>query len=209
MRQFKIIPFLLFCLNLWLVSCSQGNVSRNTAFFKDTKAYDLAKAVEKGDLETIEKLVKEDSALLEFSNPVSGSNVLVLCLYVEQLESFKMLLELGANPNFINPHNKYSVLIDAIKPFGSQFEWSKETQYAELLLKYGADPNYAVENDFTNKKGYRISATSPLMKASALYLDVVKLLIKKGAYPYKKLGKSKSTPFSIAVSRSKFDIINY
>jgi len=209
MRQLKIIPFLLFNLCLCLVSCGQEDVSRNTAFFKDTKAYDLAKAVEKGDLESIEKLVKEDSTLLEFSNPVSGSNVLALCLYVEQFKSFKKLLELGANPNFINPYDKYSVLIDAIKPFGSQFEWRKENQYAELLLEYGADPNYAVENDFTNKKGYHISATSPLMKASDLYLDMVKLLIKKGADPYKKLGKKQETPFSEAVEGGHIDIINY
>ena len=207
MKQLKIIPFWLF--SLCFVSCRQEDVSRNTAFFKDTKAYDLAKAVEKGDLETIEKLVKEDSTLLEFSNPVSGSNVLVLCIYVEQFESFKKLLELGANPNFINPYTKYSILIDAIKPFGSQFEWRKETEYAELLLEYGANPNYAVENEFTNEKGHHVSATSPLMKASDLYLDLVKLLIKKNANPYKKLGERQSTPFGEALESSNFDIIYY
>ena len=199
----------MFFLNLYLVSCVQEDVSRNTAFFKDTKAYALAKAVEKGDIETIEKLVKKDTTLLELSNPVSGSNVLILCLYVEQFESFKKLLELGANPNFINPYDNYSVLIDAIKPFGSQFEWRKENQYAELLLEYGAEPNYVVENDFTNKKGRHISATSPLMEASDLYLDMVKLLINKGADPYRELGQERRTPFSKAVRSGKFDIIYY
>ena len=191
-----------------MISCGQ-KVNRNVDFFKNTKTYGLAKAVQKGELQTIERLVKQDPALLELPNPVSGSNVLVLCLYVEKFESFKKLLELGANPNFINPYSKYSVLIQSCKPFGSAFEWIKDNRYAELLLQYGADPNYAVEEEFTNEQGIHFYATSPLMKASSLNLDLVKMLIKYGADYNKKLGSSKSIPFSASVESAQYDIIYY
>ncbi len=210
MTPLRTVTFWLssLCLCLCLVSCGR-KANRNVEFFKDTKAYSLAKAVQKGDLKTIERLVKQDPTLLELSNPVSGSNVLVLCLYVEKFEPFKKLLELGANPNFINHYTKYSVLINSCKPFGSAFEWIKDNRYAEILLQYGADHNYAVEEEFTNEKKHHIRATSPLMEASSLNLDLVKMLIKSGADYNKKLGSSNRTPFSESAISCKYDIIYY
>lgn len=181
--------------------------SRNTLFFKKTRAFELAKATDKGNLGKIEKLAKKDHSLLEVTNPVSGSNVLVLAIYMEQFKAFKKLLELGANPNFINPQTKHSVLMEAIKPFGTQFEWRIEPQYVRLLLKYGANPNYAIEEDFVNEKGHHIMATSPLMQASSLNLKIVKLLIKNGAKVNKRIGRE--TPLTAALSFRKFTIIEY
>lgn len=197
----------MLCFNL--TACSQTNINRNVDFFKDTKAYELAKAVYDSDLDKIEKLVKDDTTLLTFSNPTSGSNVLFLAIYIERYEALKKLLELGGNPNSINPLTKYSLLIESIRPFGSQFEWRREHQYAKLLLDFGADPNYTVVDDFENEKGYHILSSSPLMKASDFDLEAVKLLIQYGADPYRKLGYKQSTPFSMAVSGPKFDIIYY
>jgi len=205
MKFLKLIIVCLFLISF--SSCAQE--SRYVEAFKDTKAYPLAKAVEREDLKEIERLVRQNSTLMEFSNPVNGSNVLVLSIDAEKYKSFKKLLELGANPNFINPYTRHSVLIDAIQPFGSQFEWRKDNRYLKLLLEYGANPNYAVENDFTNEKEHHIRATSPLMKASSLNLETVKLLIKYGANPNKILEENQSTGFSIAVRRGNFDIINY
>lgn len=204
MRNILLLAF-FSCLSL--TSCGQG--SRNISFFKGTEAYGLAKAAEKEDLNKIERIVKENPKLLEVTNPTSGSNVLTLCLYIEKFESFKKLLELGANPNFINLYSKESVLIEACKPFGSQFEWRKDNRYVELLLKHRADPDYAVEEEFTDQKGHHHMATSPLIKASSLNLELVKLLIKNGADPYKKIGIKKISPFKEALESSKFDIINY
>jgi ankyrin repeat protein len=199
--------FLIFCLNL--SACSQTTGNRNVDFFKGTKAYDLAKAVYTSDINKIEKIVKSDTSLLSFNNPTSGSNVLFLSIYVERHEALKKLLELGGNPNSTNLLTKYSLLMESITPFGSQFEWRREHQYAKLLLEYGADPNYAVEEDFTNEKGHHIMASSPLMKASNFDLEAVKLLIKYGADPNHKLKQNQSTPFSKAAQRGKVEIINY
>ena len=196
----------LLIVQIFTLSCCVQDSKYMDAF--RGRSYALASAVEREDLNEIEKLVEEDSTLLEFANPVYGSNVLVLSIKIEKYKSFKKLLELGANPNFINPYTKYSVLIDAIQPFGSQFEWRIDNRYLEELLKYGADPNYAVEEDFTNEKGHRIRAKSPLTEASTLDLETVKTLIDNGANPNKKLA-DQSTGFARAARRGKIDILNY
>jgi ankyrin repeat protein len=177
--------------------------------FKNTKAYELAKAVEKHDMREIERLVKNDYSLIDVANPVDGSNVLSLSINLEKFFSFERLLHLGANPNYINPLTKRSILIDAIKPFDSQSDWRRENKYAEQLLKYGADPNYVLENSFTNEYGHYIHATSPLIKASEFDLEIVKILIKNGADPNMKIGEKQVTAFSSAVKNGKFDIINF
>lgn len=204
MKHYRLI--ILYLLSMGLPSCAQDDSYVNA--FKDTKAYNLAVAVAKEDMNTIEKLVMQDSSIMEFANPVNGSNVLELSIDIEKYKSFEKLLELGADANYINPNTKYSILINAIQPFGSQFEWRIDKRYVEGLLKYGADPNYAVDKHFINDKTHRIMATSPLMEASSLDLDIVKMLVKNGANPNKKLD-DQSTGFSRAVRRRKIDIINY
>jgi len=198
---------LLFCLSL--SSCSQTLVERNLEFFRETRAYELAKPIAEGDLKRIEQIVKDDSTLLSFTNPTSGSNVLELCLYVEQFESFKKLLELGSNPNFVNPITRYSILTDACKFYYKPEAYTVDLRYIQSLLEYGANPNYAVEEEFENEKGHHYLAKSPLREASTIDLNMVKLLIKYGADPYHKIKQDQSTPFSKAVARGKLDIIYF
>lgn len=198
-----ICVFLLFVL-FTFEACAQRN--RNVTAFKNTEAYELAQAVSNEDLDKVEQLVKGNPKLLNVVS-ASGSNVLMLCLYIEKFNSFKRLLELGANPNFIDPYTKYSVLIEACQPFGKSSEWIIDNRYAELLLKKGANPNYAVEEEFTNEQGVHVSATSPMIRASGLDLELVKILARFDADYIKRIdGK---TPFSQAVSFKKFAIINY
>lgn len=184
--------------------CAQ--TSRSVALFKDTEAYELTKAVEKNNLRRIEALVKENPTLLEVTSE-SGSNVLALSVHVENFQSFKKLLELGADPNFTNPYTKYSILMESIQPYGNSMEWVKDSRFAQLLLHYGVEPNYAVEAEFTSEKGNHVLATSPLLRASRLNLDMVKLLIAHNADYNRRVGGK--TPFSEAVSSRKFEIIDY
>lgn len=203
---FKII---LIAICLFLMSCK--NEVKNVTFFENTKAYYLAQAVGEEDLNEIENLVKEDSKLLEVTEKVTGSNVLSLALDIENFKAFQKLLELGANPNFINPITKRSILIDACDFYEKPESYTIDLRYIRLLLNKGANPNYAVENDFTDKAGNYQMATSVLHEASALDLNMVKLLIKAGANPYKKLNQNQSTPFSSALNgfKNKFEITYY
>ncbi|AMS27855.1 hypothetical protein AEM51_13320 [Bacteroidetes bacterium UKL13-3] len=200
---------LLIYLFSVLIACGQNHHVKNIEHFNHTRAYELAKAVQQGNKKKVERLVKSDSSLLNVINPSTGANVLVLAIDEEQYEVFKLLLELGADPNFINPYSKHSALMMSIRPFGNDREWRKEYRYAELLLKYQANPNYIIEKEFTNEKGISIKVSSALLKASGLDLFLVKLLIEYGADCKKKLGKNQITPFGEALEASKFDIINY
>lgn len=201
----SLIFFLSLCLSV--VSCGQEN--RNVKFFKGTEAYKLARAVEKEDLHAIDKLVKENPKLLSVMNETTGSNVLDLSLTLENFEAFKNLLELGADPNFVNPYSKRSILIEACKFYDKPEPYTIDLRYVELLLQYGANPNYTVEEDFTDEKGHYQRGTSAIHEASRLDLGMVKLLIKAGANPYKKMEKNQKTPFLQSLSGNKFDIANY
>ena len=207
MKSSLKIMILVICL--FLISCKQS--SKNVAFFEKTEAYDLAKAVEKEDLEKIEKLIQKNPNLLKVTNDITGSNVLSLALTLENFESFKKLLELGADPNFINLLTKRSVLIDACTFYDKPEAYTIDLRYIKLLLKEGANPNYAVESDFTDHDGNYHTATTALNEASELDLNMVKVLIKAGADPYKKIGQNEKTPFCSALGgfKNKFTIVDY
>lgn len=202
---------LVFVISLFLslTSCRQEN--RNVRFFKNTEAFRLAQAVEKEDLNKIEKTVKENPELLDITNNTTGSNVLDLSLTLEKFEAFKKLLELGANPNFVNPYSKRSILIEACKFYWKPEPYSIDLRYIELLLQKGANPNYALEKNFTNEKGHYQRATSAIHEASKLDLEMVKLLIKHGADPYKRLEQHQNPPFYEALSGlgNNIEISNY
>ena len=200
--------FLLIVLTcLSLMSC--GQESKSVKYFKETEAYKLAQAIEKNDAIDIKKIVGKNNMLLDITNPTSGSNVLDLAVILENYEAFKALIDLGANPNFINSLTKRSVLIDACKFYWKPEPYTIDLRFIELLLQKGANPNYALEKNFTNEKGIYQRATSAIHEASKLDLGMVKLLIKYGADPYKKLEQYQNSPFYESLSGTEFDISNY
>lgn len=206
----RLLFLLSIALYILIGNYSYAQGSRNVNYFKGTEAFELAKAVSNEDLKRIERLVQKNPRLLSVtSSSPSGANVLVLSINIEKFQSFKKLLELGADPNFITPNDKYSALIHACSMFDEGPQPFIDNRYAKLLLEYGADPNYSLEETFTNNKGITFTADSPMMRAAGLNLDLVKLLIKYGADPHKPLGKKSEPPFSRAVSSNRFEIIYY
>lgn len=195
-----------FILVLFIMySCS----NRYVEYFKDTPAYELAKAVNSGNLNKIEKIVKKNPELLEYNEPNFGINALNLAIDIGNYQSFKKLLELGANPNSINPKTKTTPLIESATYFNG---YNYDLRYMQLLLDYGADPNYAVEEEIINDDGVHQKKTSPIMEASTLSLDMVKLQIKYGVDPYKQIGKNKESAFGRSIyygNINKYEIINY
>jgi hypothetical protein len=207
-----IKTFLLFSIFFIKLSVfSQSDSVRCVLRFEGTIAYDLAAAVEKNDTLEIKKIIEKDKRLLEVTNPASGANALALAVKLENYEAFKVLIDLGANPNFINALTKRSVLIDACKFYWKPNPYTIDLRFIELLLQKGADPNYAIEKNFVNEKGNRNFATSAIHKASKLDLGMVKLLIEYGADPYKKLEQYQNSPFYEALTGfgNKIEICNY
>lgn len=194
-----------FILVLFIMySCS----NRYVEYFKDTPAYELAKAVNSGNLNKIERIVKKNPELLEYNEPNFGINVLNLAIDIGNYQSFKKLLELGANPNSINPKTKTTPLIESATYFDG---YNYDLRYMQLLLDYGADPNYAVDEEIIDEYGVNQEPITPLMKASTLSFDMVKLLLKYGADPYRKVGRHKTSAFrsSFMGNPDREVIINY
>lgn len=202
--RYKFIYFFSACQILIFSSCTTEH--KQVTKFEDTEAYKLAQAVDKSKIHQVEKLLKTRPELLKVSSK-SGMNVLELSIFLEEMDAFKKLLELGADPNYINPLDSQSVLMKACRPFGSAIYWRENNKYAELLLEYGADPNYSIRKKFTNSNGITNLAGCPISKASRLNLDLVKTLIKYGAEF--DIYVDDQSPFSEAVGAGKFDIIDY
>lgn len=186
------------------------NCKKKESFTSDynnlNKIEELVLAIDKSNLELIENLISDNRSLLNVSIDSLGTGLLDYCIINEKYDSFEKILELGANPNYINPKNKYSVLITSITPFGNDREWRQDERYAKLLLKYKADPNYST-NTTEDSDGYSYIGYSPLTKASSLNLEIVKELVKYGADINKRVDGI--TPFGIAINSGKYDIALY
>lgn len=144
--------------------------------FKDTPAWDLAKAVRDADTAEITYLVQEKKIPIDFQDSIYGKSLLSLAVYHNNLKSVKKILELGANPNLyedtINQQGTNPV-IDACF-----FNEEISVEILKLLLDYGGNPN-SVTKGVNDGHPYRITA----MEASANFGDTekIKVLIDYGA----------------------------
>lgn len=144
--------------------------------FKDTPAWDLAKAVRDADTAEITYLVQEKKIPIDFQDSIYGKSLLSLAVYHNNLKSVKKILELGADPNLyedtINQQGTNPV-IDACF-----FNEEISIEILKLLLDYGGDPN-SVTKGVNDGHPYRMSA----MEASATFGDAekIKVLIDYGA----------------------------
>jgi len=136
--------------------------------FKDTDAWELAKAVEAQDVKKIEKIAKDNPELLNYQDPYYQVTLLMWAVGMEKYESAEALLERGADPNIIADGTELYETIaeealaneqlewftDAPKPFqgatalyiASGYSWidreaKKDPKFVTLLLEYEADPN--------------------------------------------------------------------
>lgn len=135
-----------------------------------------------------------------------------MSIYLGRYDSFKKLIELGADVNSINPITQKSKLISACKYYDYPEPYTIELKYLKLLLEKGADPNYVIENNVKDKNGIRRGlATSALMSAARIDLELVKLLLKHGANPHKKLKEGRRSLLSATLhgNNNRIPIASY
>ena len=196
----KIISFvtiLMFSFNLLAID-------RHVMAFKKTDAFDIAKACEKNDVAMIEKLIKKNPDAIHTISSFD-TNLLQLCNSLEKLQAFKKLLELGANPNYVNEDSSKVVLHSSLEYRGSQFEWRTSFEFTRQLLEYGADPN---QPKFLFKRRSRAGTKPkhPITVAAGMGLEPVKLLAKYGAKPVEEINQS---TLGEAASYCRIDVIYY
>jgi ankyrin repeat protein len=170
-----------------------GNKKRQPElFFKDPQVLELVKAASSGDVETIERLVK--AGVDVNARGERGLTPLWWTMRSANKAGFKRLLELGADPNVWADEDfatSSSVMTDAV--------WlATDTEWLELALKHGGDPNL---KDLTGRTPLFRVAISPNRK------KVVELLLEAGADVNHQTKRSGDTPLIAAASMNAFDVV--
>lgn len=158
-----------------LLSCStkENLTGRDYELFKNTPAWELAKAVRDEDEERITQLVKENPTLINYQEPTYGKTLLMQTIRNQQKKPFFTLLNLNADVGIHDNFQGSSALIEACR-----FDLY-DIEFIEQLLKKGANPNDAQVGPGASEGGTRHTA---LMAASISgRLDFVELLIRHGA----------------------------
>jgi hypothetical protein len=144
--------------------------------YEHTKAWELAKAVKREDINTIKKMVTADTSLKNFVDKHIGMTILAFAVYNEKYQSTETLAELGADPNLgsgnISAIHVESAFITAAGLKGT-------SKYLKLLLGYGGDVNseYRQLQEFGS-----IRYETPLEQAAYWNnFENVKILVAAGA----------------------------
>lgn len=177
----KLVVVVLVLISV--ISCiSCQNSKYGIDVFKEEKIKKLAKAVDKQDVDAIEKIIKEDDSKLDYLDPTTNLSLLHWSIGNEKYKSAQKLLELGANPN--------TRAFDTGEPpifTACTYSWLRDgdyldIKYAKLLLEYGADPNLTYEGiKSTEYQGVIPNGSTALSQVVGVDLEKTKLLVEHGA----------------------------
>lgn len=171
----------LFCLIVIILTGCIPTPSRLTGgdirLWKNTPAWELAKAVRNGDTAQIKRILTKGNISVDYREPTYGQSLLFWAVWHNQTDMVRFLLEQGANINLRDYWSAQSPIILACK------YTSINVNMVSLLLDYGANPNdHASKNDFVFE-GRMHSSHTPILEAANDDLIKTKILIEAGADP--------------------------
>lgn len=182
------VSVLAICAAL-VVGCSRSADS----CFDDSQSKSLVRAIERGDLDEIDRLVTEGADVnatgtkLDMRVAVPLASPLMVAMRANRPEAFERLLERGANPN---------QQVGGVSPLSLAAKWSASMEFLKLALEHGGDPNLVNPND----------GETPIFNAIGYRCDKnVELLIEAGA-DLNHQGNSGGTPMIRAAGMNRFDI---
>lgn len=118
-------------------------------------------------------ILTKNKKLLNSVDPIMGHSLLMFTIWNQQFDTFKYLLELGADVNIHDHYEGASAIIEACKMEADN------TDYVKMLLQYGANVN-DIEVGL-RPEGNSIR-DSPLLAACRKgKMSLAKLLIQSGA----------------------------
>lgn len=177
-----LVKLVYMCLCLFLVcSCNSHSLQMNKfdmhgndyRLFQNTPAWELAKAVQDEDITAIESIVSSNPKIINYQDSIYGNTLLMLTIMNQQFNSFKTLLNKGADVNIHDTFDGTSALIDACS-----YNFY-DTIYAKMLVEYGANVN---DIETGKRREGNSTRLTPLIAASkANWLDMIKYLVSKGA----------------------------
>lgn len=178
----KLLAMVLCVFFLGCIDLEKKVLYGDKSLFKDTPAWELVCAIENENTKEITHIIIENPPLLDYKEPKYGLTPLFRAVGKRKYKSAETLLKLGANPN-VRLIDGFPLIFEAIEPeWGSLYVWEKDTRMLELLLKYGADPNYNAE-DTGLHLGSEEADISPLILANdrMFKIEKTKLLVEHGA----------------------------
>ena len=139
--------------------------------FQSTPAWDLAKAVQDGDVAKIREIRNSNPELINYQESKYGETLLMLTIFNRNYKSFQALLENGADVNIYDKFNGSSAIIKASS--------RNDVKYIKLLVEYGANVN---DIQVGKRRPDCSVRWTPLIAASrAGNFEVVKYLVENGA----------------------------
>jgi len=147
--------------------------------YKNTPAWELAKAVKKQDVKKIARIADETPKLLDYQDPTYGSTLLYWSVGMEKYKSTEALLKGGANPDVISVYEGGTPLYRAASFSLIDNDAKKDPKYVKLLLEYGADPNIGFIGDGISNI-WEIG-TTPLMQSIGCGMEKTRALVEAGA----------------------------
>ena len=138
--------------------------------FQSTPAWDLAKAVQDGDVAKIREIRNSNPELINYQESKYGETLLMLTIFNRNYKSFQALLDNGADVNIYDKFNGSSAIIKASR---------NDVKYVKLLVEYGANVN---DIQVGKRRPDCSVRWTPLIAASrAGNFEVVKYLVENGA----------------------------
>lgn len=139
--------------------------------FQNTPLWNVARSVYLYDIDELKKLLSENKFDLNEPNP-KGLTVLSLAILYEREATVPLLLEHGADPNYINAKVEEAPIHQAA---------TKSSKVLKMLLDYGGNPNLTVNiKNFTPSKWSHQPTPLSLAAKDGLKKNV-ELLLEAGA----------------------------
>jgi len=194
--NFKSIV-LIICIISLLSGCSRGSDKTETGYsldddktdtgqyeiysvkiYKNTPAWELARAVKEQKTQKIAEIAKSKPKLLEYHDPIYGTTLLIWAVGTERYDAAETLLKAGANPNAITLKCAGETALHLAAKF-SYVDSQRDAKYVKLLLKYGANPNIGLVSNYDH--GIGEAGQTPLMNSIAYGIEKTKALVEGGA----------------------------
>ncbi len=168
--------------------------------FQNTEDREIAKAVEDGNKKLIKQLITTNKDLINAQNLRFKHTLLMYTIWQQDYETFKLLLELGADVNLHDCYKGESAII--VATVFSDFD----IKFVKELLKYGANPS---DIEVGKRPKGNTTRMTPLMHASQNgNIELLEILLDAGAdINYK--NEYDQTALSMAVGLQKCESILY
>lgn len=217
---FASLPFMLYlCLILsgyWYFTdgpIAKDDVTPNDyRLFRGTPCEELAKYVNRQDVEMIDQILDISPELLEYQDSAYNQTVFMYAIRDDKFKSAEALLKKGSDPNQISHYvsSYYDNQTFVNCPLSSVCEKNisddRKIKYVRLLLDYGADINTACVNDYIGDNIWHRPSTPLSIASQNGDIKLVRFLLDNGADPNYRYDDMDPPPLQTAIEFKNYDI---